>query len=203
VSSARQCEGCGYDLAGLDPDGACPECARPIAMNNPHRPGSAWQQAPSLDSWLITGLRMCVRPWSSWNEVELEFPRSWNLLVVNVLIASILVGVGMTVGANVGGAARHSFGGVLLAVPVFVVLFLLTMLCTAIVRAATGAGRMAVSAAVAHGSFLWILAAPAALAAMRAPALTVLLVVPAGAVVWLSAAGARRLRYAAMEDPDS
>lgn len=205
MTSAIQCEACGYDLAGIEVEGVCPECARPVAANNGYRPGSPWQRNPSLDAWLVTGLRMCVRPRAFWSAVELEFPRSWNLLVVNVAIASLLVGVASTIGAAsaIGGRAAGSLmGGILLAVPAFVIMFAITVLCVALVRVLTpGAERMAVRAAVGHASFLWILAGPAVLVAVREPALAALLAIPAAGVIWLGAVGARRLRYVAEAAP--
>ena len=69
-----RCESCGYNLTGLDPEGVCPECARPVAANTRARPGSPWQQAPSFEAWVRTIAAVLRHPASFWSDVELEFP---------------------------------------------------------------------------------------------------------------------------------
>ena len=196
--TALLCESCGYNLTGLDPEGVCPECARPLAANTRHRPGSPWQQAPSFEAWVMTTAAVLRRPASVWSEIELEFPRSWSLLICNLVIASIVTGAGIMMGADYGGAgaAGALLGGFLFAIPLFIPIFLLAMLCNAAVRALTGAGSLAVRSAVAHAAFCFVLLAPAAFFAAREPTLTILLAIGPATVIWLGAIGARRLRYA-------
>jgi hypothetical protein len=49
------CEKCGYVIEGLDKNGHCPECGKPIGESLPERRvGTPWQQAPSIGSLLRT-----------------------------------------------------------------------------------------------------------------------------------------------------
>lgn len=49
------CEKCGYVIEGLDTNGNCPECGKPIAESLPERRvGTPWQQSPGVGSLLRT-----------------------------------------------------------------------------------------------------------------------------------------------------
>ncbi len=49
------CEKCGYVIEGLDTQGNCPECGKPIAESLPERRvGTPWQQNPSFGSLVRT-----------------------------------------------------------------------------------------------------------------------------------------------------
>lgn len=49
------CEKCGYIIEGLDTQGHCPECGKPIAESLPERRvGTPWQQSPGVKSLLAT-----------------------------------------------------------------------------------------------------------------------------------------------------
>lgn len=49
------CEKCGYVIEGLDTEGNCPECGKPIAESLPERRvGTPWQQSPGAGSLVRT-----------------------------------------------------------------------------------------------------------------------------------------------------
>ena len=57
------CERCGYVVEGLQASGNCPECGLVVEESLPEaRPGSPWQQGPSVRSWLLTVWRVCLQP---------------------------------------------------------------------------------------------------------------------------------------------
>ena len=193
--TAMRCEGCGYSLDGLEFDAVCPECARPVALSRPgRRQGSPWQRHPSASTLLFTGVEMLTHPEEFWDEAQVEFPRSWHLLITNVAIASAIVGGAVTV---------HPIGAIVLGAPVFVVLFLVTMLAGAVIRLMTPGVSIGVArTAVAHAAFLWIAAAlPLGFAIMlRLPLLALVGLVPVAGIGVIGSWGARRLRYVT---PDS
>lgn len=75
------CERCGYVLEGLDRGGNCPECGRPIKESLPHlaRPGSPWQQKPSLRSLTETCREMLYRPGPLLDRVRIDGRTSGSL----------------------------------------------------------------------------------------------------------------------------
>lgn len=88
------CERCGYVLEGLDRGGNCPECGRPIKESLPHlaRPGSPWQQKPSLRSLTETCREMLLHPGAAFTRVRIDAKRSgsferWFNLATTALIA--------------------------------------------------------------------------------------------------------------------
>jgi len=49
------CEKCGYVIEGLDTNGNCPECGKPITQSLPERRvGTPWQQSPGVGSLVRT-----------------------------------------------------------------------------------------------------------------------------------------------------
>lgn len=75
------CERCGYVLEGLDHGGNCPECGKPIAESLPRnaRPGSPWQQKPSLRSLIDTCREMLYRPGPLLERVRIDGRTSGSL----------------------------------------------------------------------------------------------------------------------------
>jgi hypothetical protein len=156
-----------------------------------------------VHSLLRSGVEMLRRPSVFWDQVEIDFPRSWSLLTSNIALAAALVG------ASIGG---NLYAAVYLGIPMFIVFFLLTMLLMGLMRIVPDARRSAARTAVAHASFLWLgVAIPAGILAIlsilttgpRGPLMLLggaLALVPAGALVRVSLAGTRALRYVAEPD---
>jgi hypothetical protein len=92
------CEKCGYVIEGLDTDGNCPECGKPIAESLPERRvGTPWQQSPGVGSlvrtWWMTlrhPLRtldvMRVGPVRAMNRL-----RRWSIVCASLLLATSFV----------------------------------------------------------------------------------------------------------------
>ncbi|MBL9001088.1 MAG: hypothetical protein JNK25_08125 [Phycisphaerae bacterium] len=105
------CEECGYDLTGLMPEGACPECGRPVARSLPEsRPGSPWQFSPGSVSWLRTNLAVLRGPAELFASVRIDPRGGASLLVLNVLLAALLLAAPWT-GTLIGDPIRGGRGG--------------------------------------------------------------------------------------------
>ena len=103
---APLCEQCGYDIAGLETTGACPECGRPIVRSlAPSRSGSLWQQSPGFSSWWRTNLAVATRPRAVFSSLRVEMPRSSSLALINCTLAAAVL-VAPWVGTLVGDPAR-------------------------------------------------------------------------------------------------
>lgn len=95
---ALLCERCGYALAGLEHDGACPECGTPIAESLPsNRVGSAWQRKPGIRSLVATNLLVLRQPRAVWSEVAVGVGSVRLLTLSNLalvaLTPSVVVGL--------------------------------------------------------------------------------------------------------------
>ncbi|MEM9752006.1 MAG: hypothetical protein AAF916_01325 [Planctomycetota bacterium] len=87
------CETCGYPLANLEPDSACPECGTPSANSDPaRRDGPLWQQRPGPGSWVDIALAMITRPG--------DFYQRLRLGGSNVMPRLFLLSVACFVGAS-------------------------------------------------------------------------------------------------------
>lgn len=87
---ALLCETCGYVVDRLPDTGQCPECGRAIASSLPEaRPGTPWDQGPSLRSWLKTGRLVMRRPRRTFEQMRLDV-RPGELLFYNCLIAACI-----------------------------------------------------------------------------------------------------------------
>ena len=61
--NALRCERCGYALEGVDEDGVCPECGRPVRENHlDARPGTPSQQSVGIRSYFRTLYLMVFSP---------------------------------------------------------------------------------------------------------------------------------------------
>lgn len=89
------CETCGYVLEGLDQGGNCPECGKPIKESLPElaRPGSPWQQSPSLRSLIDTCREMLYRPRPLLERVRIDAQSSASLEGWIVFLTSCVSGV--------------------------------------------------------------------------------------------------------------
>lgn len=88
------CERCGYVVEGLDPAGNCPECGKPIAESLPEqRVGTAWQQAPSLRTYLLTALSTLLSPMRTLDAIRVNPENGRMLAAWHHRIATIIVGV--------------------------------------------------------------------------------------------------------------
>lgn len=157
------CERCGYDLAGLTAEPACPECGKPVAESLPgHRTGSPWQVSPGLRSWLATGRLMVRHPKESWEVVQPEVRRSTVLLVLNLVLASGAATIGIMVKGQTWAGASPAYAGLF-----FILAFDLLLVLTAIEalgitffgnRRKWRISRHVAVAICAHASIGWVIA---------------------------------------------
>lgn len=84
------CERCGYDVDVLPKHQVCPECGCAI---DGVRSGSAWQQRPSVASWLTTNIAMVLHPLRTFSQVIPERTRSVRLLWTNSVATAILFAI--------------------------------------------------------------------------------------------------------------
>jgi len=86
------CEGCGYRLVGISPDGSCPECGRAAADSAPiHRTGLTWQNRPGVKSWIQTALAILVSPVPHYRLLRMGGANTVDRIYLGV--SSLLAGV--------------------------------------------------------------------------------------------------------------
>lgn len=177
------CEGCGYEIEGLDHESACPECGRAVALSLPERrAGSPWQRENSRRAYIRTCVLVLGRPRSCWDELLIGRDDDLELLAWNVLLGSgaMVFGVGTMLGVFVltemSGVTDPGLGelaglvlvimtGVLLAmvgsVPLAFALFALTAIESAGIRTFGRVRNRRITRAVAttivsHASIGWL-----------------------------------------------
>ncbi len=127
-SGLTLCERCGYDLAGLTAEPACPECGKPVAESLPeHRTGTPWQRRPGVVSWFATARLVLGHPKAVWEQVQPEIRRSTMLLVVNLGLGATAATLGILIKGPTMKAASPAYAGLF-----FILAFDLLLLLTAI-----------------------------------------------------------------------
>jgi hypothetical protein len=82
------CEKCGYVIEGLDTEGHCPECGKPVEESLPRkRDGSPWQQGTTPGTVLRTWIMLLRHP-----------KRCWETLNINQESGISLMGWGLALG---------------------------------------------------------------------------------------------------------
>lgn len=95
-------------MDGLDDDGACPECGKPIRESVPRRRvGTPWQQRWGFDDWVLTVWLVMRHPRGVWERVQVRSETWWrvrafNLVSINCLVAAMVPGV-LMLAPGVGG----------------------------------------------------------------------------------------------------
>ena len=83
------CERCGYVTEGLPAAAACPECGLAGTAAD-RRPGSPWQQRPSVFSYFRTNWLALCRPGELFSTIAIG-RGAWGLAALNLLIAGFLI----------------------------------------------------------------------------------------------------------------
>jgi hypothetical protein len=105
---ALLCESCGYALAGIHADSACPECGRPVAVSLPERrTGTAWQRR-HITGWVMTSAATLRHPVRIWRDVSVGSRSMTVLMIFNCAVA-----------AAVPAVAVAASGGRSVAIPIF------------------------------------------------------------------------------------
>lgn len=88
------CEQCGYPLESLPPDGACPECGKPIRDSLPAaRTGSAWQRRPGPRAWLAAGWALLIRPAPLFSRINVGPGSTRWLTRINMCLSGALAAI--------------------------------------------------------------------------------------------------------------
>ncbi len=84
------CEKCGYVIEGLDTDGNCPECGKPIAESLPERRvGTPWQQSPGVGSLVRTWWMTLRHPMRTLDVMMLNDREGTGLSLKTLFIAGM------------------------------------------------------------------------------------------------------------------
>ncbi len=164
AADAFLCESCGYDLAGLGEEGACPECGTALEESHPKkRVGTPAQQRGGIVATLHTNLLM-LRSRSAWDHVRIEPRRRAAHLLRNILLATAIVtAMLLAPGPLAPDGARWTYA-LAFAGNTFLLLILLTIIEHVGVRFFGRQRQWRISRAVAdavctHASVGWVIAA--------------------------------------------
>lgn len=165
AADAFLCESCGYDLAGLGEEGACPECGTALAESHPKkRAGSPAQRARGLTALWRTNIGV-LRSRAVWDGVSLGSNRTSVLLAHNLAVGALIAGFSIYVPGPLSRAS-YDRGGywMIFAACFFALTLLLTWFESLGVRFFGHQRRWRVtkhvaSAVCAHASVGWIIAA--------------------------------------------
>jgi hypothetical protein len=85
------CERCGYVVDGLDTDGVCPECGKPIAESRPRRrTGSAWQRRPGMGALWRTWPAVLAAPNRTLDTLIVGHPHDRRLARLSAVLAAAI-----------------------------------------------------------------------------------------------------------------
>lgn len=187
------CERCGYDIGGLEADGACPECGLAIVESLPsRRVGSAWQRRgpgvrDAARAWARTFVDVVRRPGSVIPVLRIERRGQRLLIWTNVLLAAAMMAGcwgKQLVAARVRFGSTENFRGeVALAAATVMLLMLMPIIATTLVgliwieqrgvrffgsRRGWRVTRDVAWTVCAYASYWWVVGAATALAVMMA-----------------------------------
>ena len=83
------CERCGYVIEDLDSDGPCPECGKPISECMPRRPGTPWQQHPSLRNLVKTWWMTLRHPKRTLDTMTLHGDQGATLASLSIFVSVV------------------------------------------------------------------------------------------------------------------
>lgn len=108
---ATVCERCGYALAGLSLESACPECAKPVreSLLAP-RAGTPWQRRRGFTGWLSTTLGVLVGDPGVWRTAQTSGAPGLRLAILNSVLAPVVGSVGPVVMFLAMGELRFAWG---------------------------------------------------------------------------------------------
>ncbi|USN98566.1 MAG: hypothetical protein H6810_10370 [Phycisphaeraceae bacterium] len=111
------CEKCGYVIEGLPREGACPECAKPVAESLPERrEGTAWQRAPTWRSFVRTVVSTLRHPLGTIAVMQIDERSVRSFRWRALLVSGALIGLPLAVAAAplVRGPVRPLFAFIVL-----------------------------------------------------------------------------------------